>query len=69
LFDFCAVFSVLAITPSWNLQMMFGWMSWKANLISIHTMYSMYHEILYNGTVLHGKLIIMQADELLTSLH
>jgi hypothetical protein len=69
LFDFCAVFSILAITPPRNLQKTCRLLGWKVNLISFHTMCSMNYEILYNGTVLHGNLIIMQADELLTSLH
>jgi hypothetical protein len=44
LFDFCATFSILTITSSRNLQMTWGWMRWKANLISFLTMYSMLNE-------------------------
>ena len=63
-----AVFSVLAITPPWNLQMTCGLLGWKANLIGFHTMCSMHHETLYIGTVLHGNLDFMQASDPLSSL-
>jgi hypothetical protein len=53
-----AVFSVLAITLSWKLQMTCGLLGWKFNLITFHTICSMYHEILYIGIVLHGNLDI-----------
>jgi len=66
---FGAVFSVLTITLPWNFQMMHGWMRWKDNLITFHTMCSMHHEIMYNAAVLHGNLNIMLTIDLLTSLY
>jgi hypothetical protein len=44
LFDFCGAFSILIITSPRNLQMTWGWMRWKGNLIRFLTMYSMVNE-------------------------
>jgi hypothetical protein len=44
LFDFCAAFSILAITSSRNFQMMWDWLHWKSNFISFLTIYIMLNE-------------------------
>jgi hypothetical protein len=44
LFDFWAVFSIFIITSPRNLQMMWDWLGWKADLIRFLTIYSMLNE-------------------------
>jgi hypothetical protein len=46
LLDFCAVFNVLAITPSRELYKTCRQLHWKVNLMLVHKMCSMYHEML-----------------------
>jgi hypothetical protein len=44
--DFCAVFNVLAITPSRELYKTCRQLHWKVNLMLVHKMCSMYLEML-----------------------